>query len=148
MSIPSSIRVLLLAVVAAVVLVTLAVVLSWLFFVFAVVAALTVLNLVYLPRAAARVHVPIVWLVMALLPLMLAGGALLSGLSGAAWGIGLWVAAIGVPRVVARDLVRRARRRLQPVAVYDIDATTSRAHPGVGRPLPPVAGRGRDGFGL
>jgi hypothetical protein len=72
-----------------------------------VVVGLVVLNLVYLPRAAQRLNLAPAVLAVVLLPVLLGGGWLVSGVQGAAWGAGIWILAIGLPRVAVRRLARR-----------------------------------------
>jgi hypothetical protein len=91
----------------------------------ALVIAVVVLNLIYLPRAAMLLRLRPVWLAMILLPLMIVAGELIGGLEGAAWSLGLWLLAIGLPRAIAGDLMRRLRRRVDSrlaVRVYDADS--------------------------
>jgi hypothetical protein len=113
----------------------------------ALAIVLAALNLLYLPRAAAWLHVRESVLAVALLPLLVAAGLLLSGLVGGAWGAGLWIAAIGLPRRFAQDVRRRLRTSSGSVVYYEIQPrdpstpTTSTTHPAV-RPLPPAADPG------
>jgi 4-hydroxybenzoate polyprenyltransferase len=111
-----------------------------------VVVGLTVLNLVYLPRAAARLHVRPTWLALSLIPVAILAGALVDGIAGAAWGAGVWLLTIGLPRVIARDMGQRVRRRIESRReIYDVP-TRSTTRPG-GRPLPPAGGPGPDEYG-
>jgi hypothetical protein len=111
-----------------------------------VVVGLTVLNLVYLPRAAARLHLRPTWLALSLIPLAILVGALVDGIAGAAWGAGVWLLTIGLPRVIARDVGQRVRRRIESRReIYDVP-TRSTTRPGV-RPLPPAGGPGPDEYG-
>jgi hypothetical protein len=121
--------------------------LTGLLLVFALVVGLAVLNVIYLPRAAVRSGIPVGWLAVGLLPLMILAGVLLGGIEGAAWGAGIWLAAIGLPRAIGRDVVRRVRRRVESRREYfDVPTRTSTADPD-GRPLPPADGRGRGEYG-
>jgi hypothetical protein len=72
------------------------------------VAVLVVLNLVYVPRAALRLNTTPALLAVMLLPVFLAVGALVRGVEGAAWGAGVWILSIGLPRVAVRRLASRA----------------------------------------
>jgi hypothetical protein len=111
-----------------------------------VVVCLTVLNLVYLPRAAARLHVRPSWLALSLIPFAILAGAVVDGITGAAWGAGVWLLTIGLPRVIARDLGQRVRRRIESRReIYDVPRKST-TRPGV-PPLPPAAGPGRDEYG-
>jgi hypothetical protein len=98
-----------------------------------VVVCVTVLNLVYLPRAAARLHLRPIWLALMLIPIAIAAGALVDG--------------IGLPRLIVRDMSQRVRRRIDSRReVYDVPTkSTTRLE---GRPLPPADGPGRDEYGL
>ena len=119
--------------------------LTGLLLVLALVAGLGALNLLYLPRVARLLRIPVNWLAAALLPVALLIGAAAAGQAGAAWGAGWWVAAVGVPRAIGLELARRVRRRIaaaQPY--YDVASrpvTRSTGHP-AGRPLPPADGPG------
>jgi hypothetical protein len=82
-----------------------------------------VLNLIYLPRAAAYVRLRPSWLALILIPFMILVGGLIGGPEGAAWGLGFWLVAIGLPRAIAGDLMRRLRRRVDSrtsIRVYDV----------------------------
>jgi hypothetical protein len=73
-----------------------------------VVAVVLVLNLVYLPRAAQRLRLTPALLAVLLLPLFMAvGWALVREVQGAAWGAGVWILSIGLPRVAIRRLAYR-----------------------------------------
>jgi hypothetical protein len=112
-----------------------------------VVVCVTVLNLVYLPRAAARLHLRPIWLALMLIPIAILVGALVDGIPGAAWGAGLWLLAIGLPRLIARDMSQRVRRRIESRReVYDVPTkSTTRLE---ARPSPPADGPGQDEYGL
>jgi hypothetical protein len=138
---------LLLAVVAA---------LTGLLVVIALVVCLAVLNLVYLPRAARRLRIPAGWLALTLIPFMILIGVVVDGIEGAAWAIGLWLVAIGLPRAIGRDLLHRAGRGLSArVTYYDARSRTvskddvmKPTRDPAGRPLPPADGPGRGEYGL
>jgi hypothetical protein len=117
--------------------------LTGLLLVLALIVGLAVLNVVYLPRAAMRLHLQASWLALMLIPFMILAGVIVAGLEGAAWGAGVWLAAIGLPRAIGRDVVRRVRRRVESrLTYYDVPTRTSKVDPD-GRPLPPADGRGR-----
>src|SRR5882672_7767065 len=99
----NSFRGALLALVAIGVLITIVAALTGLLLIVAVVVSLAVLNLVYLPRAARRVGLRAAWLALILLPLMVAFAFVASGYEGVAWAAGLWIAAIGAPRLVGHQ---------------------------------------------
>jgi 4-hydroxybenzoate polyprenyltransferase len=136
--------------VALAVLVAIVAALTGLLVIAAVAIGLAILNLVYLPRVAARLRVPATWLAVSLLPLIVAGGLLVSGVSGAAWGAAIWVAAIGLPRVVGRDLTRRMTRRFNAARgrkTYEAEFRTPTGRPAE-HPLPPADDPGRGGSAL
>jgi hypothetical protein len=115
----------------------------------AIGVALAILNLVYLPRLATRLRISALWLALALIPVLLGAGLLAGGVSGAAWGAAIWLAAIGLPRAVGHDLGRRARRRFGSTRATYYDAefrTPTTRH--AGRPLPRADGPDRGGSGL
>jgi hypothetical protein len=107
-------------------LVVVAAAVTWLLLIAALVVAVGVLNLIYLPRAATFLRLRSGWLALILIPFMvLAGGLIGGGPEGAAWGLGFWLVAIGLPRAIAGDLMRRLRRRVDSrmnVRVYDADS--------------------------
>ncbi|MCA1646260.1 MAG: hypothetical protein LC797_12660 [Chloroflexi bacterium] len=122
----------------------------------ALVVGLAVLNVVYLPRAAARLRLRPVWLALMLIPITILVGWVVGGVPGAGWGAAIWVAAIGLPRVIGRDLVRRARRRfdarrgyfdVRPRASTLDGSTRPIAGPG-GRPSPHAGDRAQGEFDL
>jgi hypothetical protein len=78
----------------------------------AVAIGLAIVNLVYLPRLAARLRLSTAWLAVVLMPLLIGIGLGVGGASGGAWGAGLWLVGIGLPRVVGRHLAQRGRQRL------------------------------------
>jgi hypothetical protein len=98
--------------VAVAVLVALAAALTGLLVAVLLAIGLAILNLIYLPRVAARLRLSTAWLAVALMPLLIGIGLVLGGASGGAWGAGLWLVGIGLPRVVGRDVARRTRQRL------------------------------------
>jgi hypothetical protein len=132
-------------------------VLTGLFLIVVLVVGLAVLNLIYLPRIAARVRLPVGWVAMILIPFMILAGEVIAGPEGVAWSVVVWLVAIGVPRAIGQDLLRRLRRELQDrgIQFYDVpsrrvdaqDSTTRTTDP-AGLPSPPVDGRGRGGSGL
>jgi hypothetical protein len=82
-----------------------------------------------------------------LIPIAILVGALVDGIPGAAWGAGLWLLAIGLPRLIARDMSQRVRRRIESRReVYDVPTkSTTRLE---ARPSPPADGPGQDEYGL
>jgi len=123
--------------------------------VLALVVGLAVLNVVYLPSAARRLRIRAGWLALMLIPFMILAGVIVGGVEGAGWSAGIWLVAIGLPRAIGRDLVRRARRRIEArVTYYDVrpptatadDSRRPTADPG-GRPLPPANDPGRGEYG-
>jgi hypothetical protein len=132
-------------------------VLTGLFLIVVLVVGLAVLNLIYLPRIAARVRLPVGWVAMILIPFMILAGEVIAGPEGVAWSVVVWLVAIGLPRAIGQDLLRRLRRELQDrgIQFYDVpsrrvdaqDSTTRTTDP-AGLPSPPVDGRGRGGSGL
>src|SRR5258708_34589679 len=79
----------------------------------AVVIGLAVLNIVYLPSAARRLHLPAGWLALMLIPFMILGGVIVGGIEGAGWAAGIWLVAIGLPRGVGDDLPRPRKSRVE-----------------------------------
>jgi ABC-type uncharacterized transport system permease subunit len=130
------------------VLITIVAALTGLLVIVAVVVSLAVLNLVYLPRAARWMGLRAGWLALILLPLTLAVGFIATGFNGAAWAAGLWLVAIGAPRLAGHEMSRRIRRRIgaRTTTVY-YDVTRPTVRPG-GRPLPPADGPGQGEYGL
>jgi hypothetical protein len=132
-------------------------VLTGLFLIVVLVVGLAVLNLIYLPRVAARVRLPVGWVAMILIPFMILAGEVIAGPEGVALSVVVWLVAIGLPRAIGQDLLRRLRRELQDrgIQFYDVpsrrvdaqDSTTRTTDP-AGLPSPPVDGRGRGGSGL
>ncbi len=117
--------------------------------VLALVVGLAVLNIVYLPGAARRLRLPVGWLALMLIPFMILAGIIVGGIEGAGWGAGIWLVAIGLPRAIGYDLLRRARRRIEARAVYyDVRPNPRRptVDPG-GRPLPPANDPGQGEYG-
>ena len=155
-----SVRTLLVSFIALGVLLSFVAALTGLLLVLALVVALAALNVVYLPRVAVRLRLQVGWLALLLIPLMVVVGAVVGGGAGAAWGAGIWVAAIGLPRAIGREITRRARRRIESRrGYYDVTpraapaddpasgSTKSTADPGA-RPLPHADDRGRGEYGL
>jgi len=129
--------------------------LTGLLIVLALVVGLGVLNIVYLPSAARKLRLPAGWLALMLIPFMILAGVIVGGVEGAGWAAGIWLVAIGLPRVIGQDLLRRAKRRIEARATYyDVRARTINAEdlrrrtadPG-GRPLPPAGDPGRGEYG-
>jgi 4-hydroxybenzoate polyprenyltransferase len=121
--------------------------LTGLLLVLALVIGLGVLNIVYLPSAARTLRLPPGWLALMLIPFMILAGVIVGGIEGAGWGAGIWLVAIGLPRVIGQDVLRRAKRRIEARATYyDVRPRTRTADPG-GRPLPPANDPGRDEYG-
>jgi 4-hydroxybenzoate polyprenyltransferase len=113
----------------------------------AVVIGLAVLNIVYLPSAARKLRLPAGWLALMLIPFMILGGVIVGGIDGAGWAAGIWLVAIGLPRVIGHDLLRRVRKRIEARSIYyDVRARTPTTDPG-GRPLPPAGDPGRGEYG-
>ncbi len=113
----------------------------------AVVIGLAVLNIVYLPSAARKLRLPAGWLALVLIPFMILGGVIVGGIDGAGWAAGIWLVAIGVPRVIGHDLLRRVRKRIAARSIYyDVRPRTPTTDPG-GRPLPPAGDPGRGEYG-
>jgi 4-hydroxybenzoate polyprenyltransferase len=155
-----SVRTLLVAFIALGVLLAFVAALTGLLLVLALVVALAVLNVVYLPRVALRLRLPVGWLALLLIPIMVVVGAVVGGGPGVAWGAGIWVLAIGMPRAIGREITRRAQRRIDSRrGDYDVTpraattdepgsgATKPTAGPGA-RPLPRADDRGRGESGL
>jgi hypothetical protein len=123
--------------------------------VLALAIGLAVLNIVYLPRAAVRLHIGPTWLALMLLPVMVLAGFVVGGAPGAGWGAGLWLVAIGLPRAIGRNLVHRFQRRFQVRARYldveprpiTVDVPTKPTTDRDGRPLPTADDRGRGEYG-
>ena len=143
----SSFRGALWGLVALGVLITIAAAITGLLFIVAVGVGLAVLNLVYLPRAARRLGLRAAWLALILLPLIVAVGVIASGYEGVAWAAGLWIAAIGAPRLAGQQVARWVRRRIDSRTTVTYDVTRRTARP-VGRPLPPADGPGQGEYGL
>jgi ABC-type uncharacterized transport system permease subunit len=121
--------------------------LTGLVIVLALVVGLAVLNIVYLPSAARKLRLPVGWLALMLIPFMILGGVIVGGIDGAGWAAGTWLVAIGLPRVIGQDLLRRAKRRIEARArYYDVRPRTPTTDPG-GRPLPPASDPGRGEYG-
>src|SRR5712691_8546827 len=117
--------------------------LTGLVIVLALVVGLGVLNIVYLPTAARKPRLPAGWLALMLIPFMILAGVIVGGIDGAGWGAGIWLVAIGLPRVIGHDLIRRLRKRIQARRIYyDVQPRTRTGDPG-GHPLPPVNDPGR-----
>jgi hypothetical protein len=121
--------------------------LTGLVIVLALVVGLGVLNIVYLPTAARKLRLPAGWLALMLIPFMILAGVIVGGIDGAGWAAGIWLVAIGLPRAIGYDLLRRAKRRIEARATYyDVRPRRPTADPG-GRPLPPAGDPGRGEFG-
>lgn len=114
----------------------------------ALAVGLSMLNLLYLPRLAARLRISPAWLAVSLLPLFVVIGLTVGGAGGGALAASLWIVAIGLPRVIARDLVRRVRHRLVGSAAGRIYDVTGRTRGPGEPPLPRASDRGPDEFGL
>jgi hypothetical protein len=121
----------------------------------AVVIGLAVLNIVYLPSAARKLRLPARWLALMLIPFMILGGVIVGGIEGAGWAAGIWLVAIGLPRIIGHDLLRRVRIRIEARSTYyDVGSRTITAEdlrrrtadPG-GHPLPPAGDPGRGEYG-
>jgi hypothetical protein len=121
--------------------------LTGLVIVLALVVGLGVLNIVYLPTAARKLRLPAGWLALMLIPFMILAGVIVGGIDGAGWAAGIWLVAIGLPRAIGYDLLRRAKRRIEARATYyDVRSRRPTADPG-GRPLPPEGDPGRGEYG-
>ena len=129
------------------VLITVVAAFTGLLLIVAVVVGLAVLNLVYLPRAATRVRLRAGWLALILLPLMIAVGFIASGYEGVAWAAGLWIVAIGAPRLVGHQVATRIRERISSRTTVYYDVTKPTVRPAE-RPLPPADGPGQGEYGL
>src|SRR6266852_9145093 len=92
--------------------------LTGLVIVLALVVGLGVLHIVYLPSAARKLRLPAGWLALMLIPFMILAGVIVGGMEGAGLGAGVWLVAIGLPRVIGHDLLRRVRRRIEARATY------------------------------
>src|SRR5438552_8942713 len=79
--------------------------LTGLVIVLALVVGLGVLNIVYLPSAARKLRLPAGWLALMLIPFMILVGVIVGGIEGAGWSAGIWLVAIGLPRVIGQDLL-------------------------------------------
>jgi 4-hydroxybenzoate polyprenyltransferase len=113
----------------------------------AVVIGLAVLNIVYLPSAARKLRLPAGWLALMLIPFMILGGVIVGGIDGAGWAAGIWLVAIGLPRIIGHDLLRRVRKRIEARSIYyDVRPRTPTTDPG-GRPLPSAGDPGRGEYG-
>jgi len=121
--------------------------LTGLLLIVALVVSVAVLNLVYLPKAARRLRIPARWLALTLLPVMVSIGFIATGYAGAAWAAGLWIVAIGMPRVVGRQLTQRVRQRIGSTTTVYYDVTRPTMRPAA-RPLPPADGPGQGEYGL
>jgi hypothetical protein len=103
----------LLAILAVVLLVALTIVLFWVGLLLALAVGLVLLNVLYLPRAAAMVGTSAGQLALWLLPAAAVIGWLVAGgASGMAWGAGIWLVAIAAPRLAIAYLARRFRQRV------------------------------------
>jgi hypothetical protein len=81
------------------------------------------LHLIYLPRAAAFLRLPVLHLVLGLLPLLaLAGWGIAGAPSGAIGGLLVWALGLAAPRLAAAYLARRYRLRAGSWAVGAADA--------------------------
>jgi hypothetical protein len=79
----------------------------WIGVLLAVLAAIVWLNLILLPRVAARFRAPELVLAVALLPVLAAGGMALDGVGGVVVGSAGWAIGVALPRVVLWRLRRR-----------------------------------------
>jgi 4-hydroxybenzoate polyprenyltransferase len=149
------VRTLIVSLVLAGLVLAVAAALTGLLIVLGLVIGLGVLNIVYLPSAARRLRLPAGWLALMLIPFMILAGVIFGGIEGAGWGAGIWLVAIGLPRVIGHDLLRRVKRRIEARATYyDVrprtisaeDVRRPTADPG-GRPLPPASDPGRGEYG-
>jgi hypothetical protein len=107
-------RAVLALVLALAVLVLLIAVALWIAVALTVVGAILWLNLVFLPRFARGLHVPVLALELTCLPLLGGIGWLLGGPTGAVFGALAWLAGIGAPRLVGRRLRARLRSATSP----------------------------------
>ena len=85
--------------------------LMWLATLLILAAVVVAINLLWLPRVARWLRLPELALAVALLPLLVAGGWLLSGILGAATGVGLWLVCVALPRLALRRLRGQLRTR-------------------------------------
>ena len=103
----------LLAVVALALLLVLTFVLFWVGLLLAVAIGLVLLNVLYMPRAAAAVGTSAGQLALWLLPVAAVVGFVVGGDTvGMAWGAGVWLVAIAAPRLAVAYLGRRIRQRV------------------------------------
>lgn len=123
------------AVVVAITLLVLAVLLTALFWLGVLVAALAVVawfNIFLLPNIAWRSHIPELVLAVALLPIMAAAGLGLAGTTGVIGGSGLWLLGVAFPRGLIWRLRRRVRHHLsnsQELRTTRVVETTFRSSP-------------------
>ncbi|HLZ28973.1 MAG TPA: hypothetical protein VKV73_16785 [Chloroflexota bacterium] len=96
----------------------------WLAIALAVVGAILWLNLVLIPRLAARLHAPRLVLELILLPLFAGAGWAIGGPTGAGLGATAWLAGIAVPRLIGRRLRARQRRAAPPGRIIVVDRLT------------------------
>src|SRR3982074_2301287 len=102
--------------------------LTGLLLVLAVGIGLAVLNIVYLPSVARKLRLPAGWLALMLIPFMILAGVIVGGIEGAGWAAGIWLVAIGLPRVIGHDLLRRVRKRIEARSpYYDVGPRTDHA---------------------
>ena len=94
----------------------------WLAIALAVVGAILWLNLVLIPRLAARL--PACLLELILLPLFAGAGWAIGGPTGAGLGATAWLAGIAVPRLIGRRLRARQRRAAPPGRIIVVDRLT------------------------
>src|SRR5258708_39702079 len=106
------VRTLIVTVVLVGLLVAVFAVLTGLLLVLALVVGTAVLNVIYLPSAARRLRVPAGWLALGLIPFMILAGAIVGGVEGAGWAVGIWLVAIGLPRAIGHDVLPPLRPRL------------------------------------
>lgn len=123
------------AIAVVVALLVLAVLLTALFWLGVLLAALAVvawLNIFLLPNFAARSHIPELVLAVALLPIMAAAGLGLSGTTGLIVGSALWLLGVAFPRALLWRLRTRVNRHLsesQELRSTRVVETTFRSSP-------------------
>jgi hypothetical protein len=81
------------------------------------VAAAAWFSLGLLPRLADRLHVPLIATAFGLLAVLIAGGLLLAGTTGAIAGSGVWLVGVALPRVVVWKVRAQLQRQVASAQV-------------------------------